>query len=79
MLILTRKSQQSIQIGDDIELKVLEISGDQVKLGIHAPKNVEIHRKEIHLAIQEENNKAAGTSAELLEKFNRQMRRTSES
>jgi carbon storage regulator len=62
MLVLTRKLQQAIKIGDDIELTVLSIDGEQVKLGISAPKNIEIHRKEVFLAIQQENNEAAVTS-----------------
>lgn len=76
MLILTRKTEQSIQIGEDIELKVLGVSGDQVKLGIEAPKHVEIHRKEIYASIQDENNKAAGVSASLVDKLNNQMRKS---
>lgn len=75
MLILARKSNQSIQIGHDIEIKVLEISGDQVKLGIDAPKHIEVHRKEIYIEIQEENNKAAGSSADLLEELNKQFQK----
>ncbi|MBB5173758.1 carbon storage regulator CsrA [Texcoconibacillus texcoconensis] len=59
MLVLTRKANESIQIGDDIEVKILAIEGEQIKLGINAPKNVDIHRKEVYLAIQEENNVAA--------------------
>jgi carbon storage regulator len=62
MLVLTRKLQESIKIGNDIEITVLAIEGDQVKLGISAPKNIEIHRKEIFISIQEENNKAAQSS-----------------
>lgn len=69
MLVLTRKTNQSIQIGDDIELKVLGIDGDQVKLGIEAPKHVDIHRKEIYIAIQEENRKAADAPVDLLKKW----------
>ncbi|WP_100405455.1 carbon storage regulator CsrA [Bacillus solitudinis] len=61
MLVLSRKVKEAIQIGDDIEITVLSIEGDQVKLGINAPRHVEIHRKEIYLAIQEENNEAAKT------------------
>ena len=61
MLVLTRKLQESIKIGQDIEITILGIEGDQVKLGIAAPKHIEIHRKEIFLSIQEENNKAAET------------------
>ncbi len=59
MLILSRKKEQSIMIGNDIEIVVIDIQGDQVKLGINAPKNVAIHRKEVFLEIQEENRKAA--------------------
>lgn len=59
MLILSRKKDQSIMIGDNIELTIIEVQGDQVRIGISAPKNVSIHRKEIFLEIQEENKKAA--------------------
>ncbi|MEB1806668.1 MAG: carbon storage regulator CsrA [Bacillaceae bacterium] len=61
MLVLTRKTNQSIKIGDDIEIKILSVEGDQIKLGIEAPRNIEIHRKEIYIAIQEENSKAAAS------------------
>ena len=53
MLALARKSNESIMLGNDIEITVLEIKGDQVKLGIKAPKSVPIYRKEIYLQIQE--------------------------
>lgn len=66
MLVLSRKTGEAIQIGDDIEITVISIAGDQVKIGISAPKNVDIHRKEIYLSIQEENNKAAEVSLDLL-------------
>lgn len=66
MLVLTRNKDESIQIGDDIEIKVLSIDGDQVKLGIEAPKSVDIHRKEIYMSIQEENSEAANVSLDLL-------------
>ncbi|HQD50403.1 MAG TPA: carbon storage regulator CsrA [Defluviitaleaceae bacterium] len=59
MLALTRKKEESIMIGDKIEIKILEIQGDKVKIGIEAPKNVTIYRKEIFLEIQEENKIAA--------------------
>jgi len=58
MLVLTRKLQQSIVIGDEIEVVVLEIRGEQVRIGIKAPKNVTVHRKEIYDQIQEENRGA---------------------
>lgn len=55
MLILTRKPNESIMIGDDVEVSIVEVKGEQVKLGISAPKNIKVHRKEIFLAIQREN------------------------
>lgn len=61
MLVLTRKLNQSIQIGDDIELTVLSLDKDQVKIGISAPKHIDIHRKEIYISIQDENTKAVAT------------------
>jgi carbon storage regulator len=59
LLILTRKVGETVAIGDDIQISVVEIKGTQVKLGIRAPKNVEVHREEIYLKIQEENRRAA--------------------
>ena len=59
MLVLARKKDQSIVIGDNIEITVLDIQGDQVRIGINAPKNVPIHRKEVFIEIQDENRKAA--------------------
>ena len=67
MLVLTRKVGESITIGDQIEVTIIEIKGDQVKIGIEAPKSVDIHRKEIYVTIQEENQRAA----ENANKFNK--------
>lgn len=58
MLALTRKKGESIIIGDDIEIVLLGINGEQVKLGVIAPKAIPVYRKEIHLQIQEENRAA---------------------
>jgi carbon storage regulator len=74
MLVLTRKLNQAIQIGDDIEIKILSVDGEQIKIGINAPKNVEIHRKEVYLAIQEENSQAIDTTMDLLTKFSEQLK-----
>ena len=55
MLVLARRLNESIMIGDDIEIVVIDIKGDQVKLGIRAPKRVTVHRKEIYDEIRKEN------------------------
>lgn len=62
MLALTRKKGDSIIIGDNIELIVLDIQGDQVRIGIDAPRNIAVHRKEIYDQIQQENKTAAISS-----------------
>src|SRR5215475_7512796 len=54
MLVLTRKSNQSIMIGDDIEVSVLAIMGEKVRIGIQAPRDVPVFRKEVYLEIQQE-------------------------
>ena len=59
MLVLTRKENESIMIGDDIEVKVLDLKESQVKIGIVAPRSVAVHRREVYLAIQAENAQAA--------------------
>lgn len=75
MLVLSRKKNQSIQIGDDIEITIVAIEGEQVKIGINAPKHVDIHRKEVYLAIQEENSQAsAEVSADLLKNLSLQIK-----
>lgn len=66
MLALSRKVNESLIIGNDIEVTILEIKGDQVKVGISAPKSVPIYRKEIYLQIQE-SNKEAVTSESTME------------
>ena len=65
MLILTRKPNESITIGDSIEVSVIEIKGEQVKLGINAPREIKVYRKEVYLAIQQENKEAAMVQADL--------------
>lgn len=71
MLALSRKANESIMLGSNIEITVLEIKGDQVKIGINAPKSVPIYRKEIYIQIQQSNQEAAAEafSAETLAKL----------
>jgi carbon storage regulator len=57
MLVLTRKSNQSIMIGDDIEVSVLAIMGEKVRIGIQAPRDVPVFRKEVYLEIQQEKDR----------------------
>jgi len=64
MLVLTRKLHQSIVIGDGIEVVVLEVRGEQVRLGIKAPRDVTVHRKEIYEQIHEENESATQVQPE---------------
>ena len=61
MLILTRKEGESIVIGGSIRITVLDARGDQVRIGIEAPRNVTVHREEIHEQILAANQQAAGT------------------
>jgi len=68
VLVLSRKINQSIMIGDEIEIKVLEIRGDQVRLGIEAPKRIPVHRKEVYEAIMKENILAAQMAAQVEQK-----------
>jgi carbon storage regulator len=66
MLVLTRKTNQSIMIGDDVEVSVLAVTGDKVRIGITAPREVPVFRKEVYLSIQAEKvQEAAGDGAEV--------------
>ena len=63
MLVLTRKSNQSIMIGDDIEVSVLSIMGEKVRIGIQAPRDVPVFRREVYLEIQQERQGVAAGGA----------------
>lgn len=69
MLVLSRKKNESIMIGEKIEVKILSVDGDQVKLGIVAPKDVKVHRSEVYELIQEQNREALNTNLHLLEQL----------
>lgn len=73
MLILTRRKGESIIVGDDIEIFVLEVNGSTVRLGVEAPREVSVHRREIYEAIQQENISAARAAAAM----SRQLKETS--
>ena len=64
MLVLTRKSNQSIMIGDDIEVSVLSIMGEKVRIGIQAPRDVPVFRREVYLEIQQERAGVAAGGAD---------------
>jgi carbon storage regulator len=63
MLVLTRKVNESVMIGDDVKITVVEVKGDQVKLGITAPRNIAVHREEVYEEIQRENRLASQSAA----------------
>ena len=62
MLVLTRKSNQSIMIGDEVEITVLSIMGEKVRIGIQAPRSIPVFRKEVYLEIQQERVAGEGSS-----------------
>jgi len=64
MLVLSRQRDETIMIGDDIEVTVVDIRGDKVRLGINAPKEISVHRKEVYDAIRRENRAAAQVKPE---------------
>ena len=66
MLVLTRRANQSIMIGDDIVITVLDVRGDQIRIGIKAPRSVAVHREEVYAELQAENQAAALPSRDAL-------------
>ena len=64
MLVLTRKIGESIAIDDHIKIRVVQIKGKQVRLGIEAPKDTKIHREEVYLSIQEQNKQSISTTSD---------------
>jgi carbon storage regulator len=70
MLVLSRQRDETIMIGDDIEITIVDIRGDKVRLGITAPSSVPVHRKEVYEAIKKENKEATQVRIEDLTKAN---------
>ena len=64
MLVLSRQRDESIIVGDNVQITIVDIRGDKVRLGIQAPAHISVHRKEVFDAIQRENRKAAGVTSE---------------
>jgi carbon storage regulator len=62
MLVLSRQRDETIMIGDEVEITVVDIRGDKVRLGINAPRHIQVHRKEVYDAIKRENEQAAKLS-----------------
>ena len=75
MLVLSRQRDETIMIGDDIEITVVDIRGDKVRLGITAPNSVPVHRKEVYEAIKRENREASQVRVEDMDKINERLRR----
>jgi len=76
MLVLTRKKGQSVIINDNIEIILVDVQGDHVKIGINAPKDVTVHRKEVYEEIQNENKKAALSNVENLKNLTNVIKET---
>ena len=73
MLVLSRQRDETIMIGDDVEITVVDIRGDKVRLGINAPRTIQVHRKEVYEAIQRENTAAANAPINDLDSLNHQL------
>ena len=78
MLVLSRQRDETIMIGDEIEITVVDIRGDKVRLGINAPRAVQVHRKEVYDAIRRENADASRFRVDDLDDANRNLRRNGE-
>ena len=67
MLALSRKKGEAILIGDDVEISIIDIRGDQIKLGITAPREIPVYRKEVYIQIQEENKASVLNSGKAIQ------------
>ena len=68
MLVLSRQRDETIMIGDDVRITVVDIRGDKVRLGIDAPRHIQVHRQEVYEAIQRENQEAAKLNPDVISK-----------
>ncbi|WP_432504453.1 carbon storage regulator CsrA [Kineococcus arenarius] len=76
MLVLTRKAGESVVIGDEVVVRVLEVRGDVVRVGIEAPREVQVHRQEVYDAVREANLASASASEEAVSALQDLVRRT---
>jgi len=74
VLVLTRRAGESVMIGDDVVITVLEARGDVIRLGIQAPKDVRVHREEVYRELQTANREAASPADEVVEELTRTLR-----
>jgi carbon storage regulator len=74
MLVLTRRAGESVMIGDDVVITVLEARGDVIRLGIQAPKDVRVHREEVYRELQAANRAAASPADDVVEALTRTLR-----
>jgi carbon storage regulator len=77
MLVLSRQRDETIMIGDDIEITIVDIRGDKVRLGINAPRQVQVHRKEVYEAIKRENAEASRVQVDDLTGIDQTLRKHS--
>ncbi|MCQ2749286.1 MAG: carbon storage regulator CsrA [Clostridia bacterium] len=75
MLVLSRKKGESVVIGDEIEISIVDIQSEQVKVAISAPRSISVHRKEIYLQIQEENKASAATASDAIDILNNMVKK----
>lgn len=75
MLVLSRQRDETIMIGDEVEITIVDIRGDKVRLGINAPRQVQVHRKEVYTAIQRENTQSTRVCIDDLNVADQNLRR----
>lgn len=76
MLVLSRQRDETIMIGDDVEITIVDIRGDKVRLGITAPRHIQVHRKEVYDAIKRENQEAANLSPKEVSEIEKEKKKT---
>lgn len=79
MLVLTRRGGESVMIGDDVVITVLEVRGDVIRLGIQAPRDIQVHREEVYRELQEANRSAASPGMDAVDALTRMLDRPEKS